>query len=318
MELLIALVIQFLSLLILFSTTSLSLNPHHNIPLPRPLSSSSVSDSTAAYVTTGYYRQTLDHFNYAPQSYATFSQKYVVNSQYWGGAQSNFPIFAYLGPEVAIDNDVTFYGESVPFGTQADALKNETLRGYFNSAQALADFAEVLLYIKNTYGAQNSPIIVVGGSYGGMLAAWFRLKYPHIALGALASSAPLLYFDDITPQNGYYDVVTKDFRDVSESCVKTIKESWSRISDYANQPNGLYYLSRKFNLCRNLTSPQELKNYLHKMYADAAQYDYPPNYPVERVCGGIEGAPKALIFLTGYMPVSSPIMGLNLATKFPA
>nr|GLL34011.1 lysosomal Pro-X carboxypeptidase-like isoform X2 [Ipomoea trifida] len=319
MELLIALVIQFLSLLILFSTTSLSLNPHHNIPLPRPLSSSSVSDSTAAYVTTGYYRQTLDHFNYAPQSYATFSQKYVVNSQYWGGAQSNFPIFAYLGPEVAIDNDVTyavflpdianrfnallvyiehrFYGESVPFGTQADALKNETLRGYFNSAQALADFAEVLLYIKNTYGAQNSPIIVVGGSYGGMLAAWFRLKYPHIALGALASSAPLLYFDDITPQNGYYDVVTKDFRDVSESCVKTIKESWSRISDYANQPNGLYYLSRKFNLCRNLTSPQELKNYLHKMYADAAQYDYPPNYPVERVCGGIEGAPQGFDIL---------------------
>nr|GLL34012.1 lysosomal Pro-X carboxypeptidase-like [Ipomoea trifida] len=246
--------------------------------------------------------QTLDHFNYAPQSYATFSQKYVVNSQYWGGAQSNFPIFAYLGPEVAIDNDVTFYGESVPFGTQADALKNETLRGYFNSAQALADFAEEI----------KLEFCVVCE----VLAAWFRLKYPH--MGALASSAPLLYFDDITPQNGYYDVVTKDFRDVSESCVKTIKESWSRISDYANQPNGLYYLSRKFNLCRNLTSPQELKNYLHKMYADAAQYDYPPNYPVERVCGGIEGAPKALIFLTGYMPVSSPIMGLNLATKFPA
>ena len=44
------------------------------------------------------------------------------------------------------------------------------------------------------------------------LAAWFRLKYPHIAYGALASSAPILYFDDITPQDAYYSTVSKDFR----------------------------------------------------------------------------------------------------------
>lgn len=45
-----------------------------------------------------------------------------------------------------------------------------------------------------------------------VLAAWFRLKYPHVALGALASSAPVLYFDNITPHNGYYSIATKDFR----------------------------------------------------------------------------------------------------------
>ena len=45
-----------------------------------------------------------------------------------------------------------------------------------------------------------------------VLASWFRLKYPHLALGALASSAPVLYFDDITPQDGYYSVASKDFR----------------------------------------------------------------------------------------------------------
>lgn len=45
-----------------------------------------------------------------------------------------------------------------------------------------------------------------------VLAAWFRLKYPHIAIGALASSAPLLYFDNITPESGYNDVITRDFQ----------------------------------------------------------------------------------------------------------
>ena len=44
------------------------------------------------------------------------------------------------------------------------------------------------------------------------LAAWFRLKYPHIAMGALASSAPILYFDDLVPPNSYYVVVTQDFQ----------------------------------------------------------------------------------------------------------
>lgn len=62
-------------------------------------------------------------------------------------------------------------------------------------------------------------------NFGPELATWFRLKYPHIALGALASSAPVLYYEDITPHNEYYSTVTKNYRvinppmiDVSHSC----------------------------------------------------------------------------------------------------
>lgn len=52
-----------------------------------------------------------------------------------------------------------------------------------------------------------------------VLATWFRLKYPHLAIGALASSAPILYFDNMTPQNAYYSVVKRDFRVIYHNLV---------------------------------------------------------------------------------------------------
>ena len=34
-----------------------------------------------------------------------------------------------------------------------------------------------------TKGASQSPVVAFGGSYGGMLAAWMRAKYPQIIVG---------------------------------------------------------------------------------------------------------------------------------------
>lgn len=39
-----------------------------------------------------------------------------------------------------------------------------------------------------------------------------RLKYPHIAIGALASSAPVLQFEDIVPPETFYDIVSNSFK----------------------------------------------------------------------------------------------------------
>lgn len=263
---------------------------------------------------TLFYNQKLDHFNYRPESYTTFAQRYIVNSKYWGGPNTSSPILVYFGAEEELDYALAgigflihnaprfkallvyiehrFYGKSVPFGSMESALRNASIRGYFTSAQAIADYAAIILHIKKTFLAKNSPVIVIGGSYGGMLAAWFRLKYPHVALGALASSAPILYFDDLAPQLGYYAIVTKDFKETSESCYETVRKSWEEIDKVASKTNGLSILSNKFKTCEKLKRTFDLKDYLDSIYSEVAQYNHPPYYPLSILCGGIDGARK--------------------------
>lgn len=53
---------------------------------------------------TYYYDQTLDHFNYNPQSYLTFPHRYALNFKHWGGGRAMAaPILAYLGEESSLD-----------------------------------------------------------------------------------------------------------------------------------------------------------------------------------------------------------------------
>jgi lysosomal Pro-X carboxypeptidase len=70
-----------------------------------------------------YYTQTIDHFNFRPDSYATFQQKYAINSKYWGGADSNAPIFAYLGAEGPLDDDLDSIGFLSDNAAQFKALQ---------------------------------------------------------------------------------------------------------------------------------------------------------------------------------------------------
>ncbi|KAF9623889.1 hypothetical protein IFM89_006235 [Coptis chinensis] len=138
----------------------------------------------------------------------------------------------------------------MPFGSFEEAYSNTSTLGYFNSAQALADYAEVLVSLKKNLSAGSSPVIVIVGSYGG------------------TSSAPILYFEDITPHEQYYLIATNDYKEDSMTCYDTIRQS-----------------------CR-IKSSSEVKNDLERIYTSAAQYDKPPIYPVKMICDAIDVASK--------------------------
>ncbi|XWS42141.1 hypothetical protein CRYUN_Cryun17cG0143100 [Craigia yunnanensis] len=86
-----------------------------------------------------------------------------------------------------------YYGKSSPFKSHTtDNLK------FLSSKQALFDLAvfrqwyqESLTLKQNERDAEN-PWFVFGISYPGALSAWFRLKFPHLTCGSLASSAVVL------------------------------------------------------------------------------------------------------------------------------
>ena len=128
-----------------------------------------------------------------------------------------------------------YYGQSLPFGNKSQP-PNPTFNGYLNSEQALADYAELITYFKkNIPGAGKSPVITFGGSYGGMLAAWFRIKYPHIVAGAIAASAPVAQFT--APCDAFGRIVTADFGLKYQACPNVIRQSWAAIDNITSTRN---------------------------------------------------------------------------------
>uniref|UniRef100_A0A803L310 Lysosomal Pro-X carboxypeptidase n=1 Tax=Chenopodium quinoa TaxID=63459 RepID=A0A803L310_CHEQI len=303
---------QFIVLLlfILSSPALAKLIPRFPSSIVRPEQLAQITNNDEAKpYETRYFTQIIDHFDFNPQSYQTFQQRYLINEKYWGGAKKNAPIFIYMGNEGDIEwfahntgfmyenaphfkallvfIEHRYYGKSIPYGGDKEvAYKNASTQGYLSSTQALADYATLILDLKNNLTASESPVVVFGGSYGGMLAAWFRLKYPHVAIGALASSSPILNFGNLTSPFSFNNIVTQDFRSESENCYEVIKRSWTQIEETAKQNGG------------NITiSTDDIESWLSTAYIYTAMTDYPtpsnflnplPAFPVKQMCKAID------------------------------
>ncbi|XP_045413206.1 lysosomal Pro-X carboxypeptidase [Lemur catta] len=259
-----------------------------------------------------YFQQKVDHFGF--NTVKTFKQRYLIADEYWkkdGGS-----ILFYTGNEgdiiwfcnntgfmwdvaeelkaMLVFAEHRYYGESLPFGHSS--YKDSRHLNFLTSEQALADFAELIKHLKRTIpGAENQPVIALGGSYGGMLSAWFRMKYPHIVVGALAASAPIWQFEDLVPCGVFMKIVTTDFRKSGPYCSDSIRRSWDAINRLSNTSRGIQWLTEAFHLCSPLASEkiQRLKDWITETWLNLAMVDYPyasnflqplPAWPIKVVC----------------------------------
>ena len=144
----------------------------------------------------------VDHFTTNNTNSPTYKMRYLIDdSQVQKDAESP-PILFYCGNEgdiwtfynnsgfmtknlsaelngLVLLGEHRFYGESLPFGDQSFSSKDTTR--FLTVDQTLMDFVFLIKSIKDSNPLYTySPVFAFGGSYGGMLAAWFRMKYPHI------------------------------------------------------------------------------------------------------------------------------------------
>jgi len=147
----------------------------------------------------------LDHFNASKDNTAMFSMRYILNETF--NTDKKGPILFYAGNEGSIEvfyansgfmldvlapalnatvmfGEHRYYGESIPFGNKSIAY-NATYLKYLNVEQVFLDYIDLIKSVKVNGSYDNfngtsltTPVYSFGGSYGGMLAAWLRMKYP--------------------------------------------------------------------------------------------------------------------------------------------
>ncbi|KAM4042576.1 putative serine protease K12H4.7 isoform 2-T2 [Anomaloglossus baeobatrachus] len=137
-----------------------------------------------------------------------------------------------------------FYGKSHP----TKDMSVENLR-YLSSQQALADLAHFQSVMSEKLGLKDRKWVVFGGSYPGCLAAWYRIKYPHLAHAAVASSAPVkavLNFSE------YLEVVQSSLSRNHSKCPGFIKLASDTLLELLDYKENYEKITKDFYLCQFL------------------------------------------------------------------
>ncbi|KAL8619522.1 hypothetical protein ACOMHN_011873 [Nucella lapillus] len=218
-----------------------------------------------------WFNQTLNHFDSADTR--TFQQRYFMNDKYYkpGG-----PVFLSIGGEgpanpIWMENGAwvqyaqehkammfmmehRYYGKTHPTADMSvDNLQ------FLSSEQALADLAQFITFAKDKYKLPKNKWIAIGGSYSGALAGWFRMKYPHLVTGAIATSAPVFAKLNFLE---YLTVVRDSLAQSSQSCVTNIQQAVGELQKMTNTSEGRQSLKAMFKLCEdiNITNADDVSN----------------------------------------------------------
>eukprot|EP00127_Corallochytrium_limacisporum_P002351 Clim_evm1s113 gene=Clim_evmTU1s113 len=209
-----------------------------------------------------YHHQRLDHFDLSDEQF--WSQRYAWRTDFYNHTG---PVFIQIGGEGPISigyvtslyyvelakehgalllaPEHRFYGESQP-------LPDLSVRSleYLNSAQALEDLARFQAWALKQFNVpKGTPVIVFGGSYPGNLSAWYRLKYPHLVIGSVASSAPVEAETDFYQ---YLEVVAHALHIFGgDTCRSRVRSAFSAIDAILNDQDisNRRKLAKTFHLC---------------------------------------------------------------------
>lgn len=217
-----------------------------------------------------------------PKDTRTFNQRYFVETQY--ATNKSSPTLFYLCGEttcggvaaglysmaeklktnlIAIEH--RYYGKSQPFSQ----LTTENLH-YLSTEHALIDAANFQKYAMKILGF-NGKWVVIGGSYAGSLAAYYRQKFPELVVGALASSGPVQAEENFETYDRHVAQVA------GPQCLSQIKKVTAQLELALKHPEELSLLKAKFSAEKLLTELDFL--YLvADMGALAVQYGYKDHF----------------------------------------
>nr|XP_027804092.1 thymus-specific serine protease [Marmota flaviventris] len=265
---------------------------------------------TATLPRAGWLEQPLDPFNASDGR--SFLQRYWVNDQHRAGQEG--PVFLHLGGEgslgpgsvmaghpaalapafgaLVISLEHRFYGLSVPPG----GLGMAQLR-YLSSRHALADVVSARLALSRLFNVSStSPWICFGGSYAGSLAAWTRLKFPHLIFASVASSAPVRATLDFSEYN---DVVSGSLANAalggSLECRAAVSAAFAEVERRLRAGGAARAALRaELGACGSLRRAEdqaELLGTLQALVGGAVQYDGQAGVPlsVRQLCGLLAG-----------------------------
>ena len=263
-----------------------------------------------------YMDQLVDHTASPTAPGNKFAQRYYEKKSHFHGP--GHPIFLIIGGEDPLEGllypfvhqtlarhfhaytaslEHRFFGASLPTANPT----NDQLRQWLTPHQALDDIARFIQHKRRELGCnvedrtnpRYCPVIAVGGSYPGFLAALLRWTHPDVIDVSYASSAPLHLYGPTFDPDLYYDKVTAVAEVAVAGCAHHVREvlrsvNSAMVLEEAGEKQAKELAAQwaqDLGLCEGsvpeyITSPsvlaQELMFVIATHFADANMEYYPP------------------------------------------
>ncbi|KAE8446302.1 hypothetical protein EG329_012388 [Mollisiaceae sp. DMI_Dod_QoI] len=289
--------------------------------------------TSSSNCSTEFFPQLIDHGNSSTNG--TFLQQYQVNSTFFkpGGPilyyqQAETALFACLEDLIlpqwaaelgamAITLEHRFFGLSNP-SNASNVIEKYTSLTLENVMLDAVTFVE---HIKDTVpGAQNSSVIIMGGSYAGFLTTVIKINYPNVFYGAIPWAAPLRSVGANYQNPNRYDWyrwVNNLYWDLSASAASKMKNAFDvlnkRIESASNTTGAS--LATDFGLCSVPETAADLQSFL--FFVISSTYLIPQGGYNNIVANPARATAQKLV--DAILPLDDPVQIINatLNTYYP-